>query len=296
MTGVAVLGMGGMGSRIARGLLDAGHAVTVWNRTPERVEPLVAAGATAAPTAADAARSVEAVLTMLADPDALRDVVDGPDGVASGATERTTVVEMSTVGPEAIAWLATALPDGVRVLDAPVLGSLSEVEGGTLRIFVGGADDDVERWTPLLGELGTPMHVGPLGSGAAAKLVANTALVGIIGVLGEALALAAAEGLDLGTALDVLGTTALAGQVERRRAGIETGEFPRRFPLALGRKDAELIVEAARATGAELRLLDAARSWLADADAAGWGDRDYAAVLAYILDHADRSEGFRPAR
>ena len=282
MSDVAVLGLGGMGSRIARRLLDAGHAVTVWNRTPERAEPLVASGAKVASTPAEATSSSEVVLTMLADPGALHEVTGGPGGVAAGASARTTVIEMSTVGPGPIARLAAALPEGTHLLDAPVLGSLSEVEAGTLRIFVGGADDDVARWTPLLSDLGVPMHVGPLGSGAAAKLVANTALVGIVGVLGEALALAGAVGIDRGTALDVLATTALASQVERRRASIESGEYPRRFPLSLGRKDAELIVEAAAAGGAELRVLDAARSWLADAEAAGWGDRDYASVLAYI--------------
>ena len=282
MTDVAVLGMGGMGSRIAHRLLDAGHVVTVWNRSPERTEPLAAAGAKAASTPAEATGSVEGVLTLLADPAALRDVTDGPDGVAAAASDRTTVIEMSTVGPEAIARLASSLPAETRLLDAPVLGSLSEVEARTLRIFVGGPDEDVADWTPLLSQLGDPMHVGPLGSGAAAKLVANTALVGIVGVLGEALALAGAVGLERGTAFDVLGTTALASQVERRRASIESGEYPRRFPLALGRKDAELIVEAAAAGGAELRVLDAARSWLADAEAAGWGERDYAEVLAFI--------------
>jgi 3-hydroxyisobutyrate dehydrogenase len=293
VTDVAVLGMGGMGSRIALRLLDAGNAVTVWNRSPARTEPLVAAGAKAASTPADAAASAEVVLTMLADPAALGEVTEGGEGVAAGVTERTTVIEMSTVGPEAIARLRDDLPDGTRLLDAPVLGSLTEVEAGTLRIFVGGADEDVARWTPLLAQLGTPMHIGPLGSGAAAKLVANTALVGIVGVLGEALALAGAVGLERSTALDVLATTALASQVERRRAAIESGDYPPRFPLALGRKDADLIVEAATAGGTELRVLDAARSWLADAEAAGWGERDYAAVLAYIVDVA-RSEDRRP--
>ncbi len=295
VTDVAVLGMGGMGSRIALRLIDSGHAVTVWNRSPARTEPLVAAGAKAASSPAEATASAEVVLTMLADPTALREVTEGPGGVAAGATERTTVIEMSTVGPEAIARFRGALPDGTQLLDAPVLGSLTEVEAGTLRIFVGGANEDVARWTPLLAQLGTPMHVGPLGSGAAAKLVANTALVGIVGVLGEALALGDAVGLERSTALDVLATTALASQVERRRASIESSDYPPRFPLALGRKDADLIVEAATAGGAELRVLDAARSWLVDAEAAGWGERDYAAVLAYILDHTRAAARSHPA-
>jgi len=282
MSDVAVLGMGGMGSRIARRLLDAGHPVTVWNRTPERARPLVEAGATAASTPAEATSSVEVVLTMLADPEALRDVTEASDGVVAGASESTTVIEMSTVGPDAVMRLAARLPAGARFLDAPVLGSLSEAESGTLRVFIGGDGVDVERWTPLLAALGTPMHVGPVGSGAAAKLVANSTLVGILGVLGEALAFADGLGLPRDVAFDVLATTGLGAQVERRRSAIESGAFPLRFSLSLGRKDADLIAAAAARGGVDFRVLEAARSWLADADAAGWGDRDYSAVLAYI--------------
>ena len=292
MTVVAVLGMGAMGSRIAGRLLEAGHAVTVWNRTPERMRPLLDAGATAVATPAAAAGSCVAVLTMLADDAALRAVTEGPDGLAAGASARTTVIEMSTVGPAAIARLARALPKETHLLDAPVLGSLSEVEGGTLRIFIGGANEDVERWTPLLAQLGTPMHVGPAGSGAAAKLVANSTLAGVIGVLGEALALGEGMGVPQGVVLDVLATTALAAQVERRRPAIESGEYPPRFSLTLGRKDADLLVTAAADGGVDVRLLEAARSWLAEAEAAGWGDRDYSAVLAYIMG-APRDAGSR---
>jgi 3-hydroxyisobutyrate dehydrogenase/2-hydroxy-3-oxopropionate reductase len=284
MTDVAVLGMGAMGSRIARRLLDAGHRVTVWNRTPDRAAPVLEAGASPAATPAEAARTNEAVIVMVANDAALREVTEGPDGVAAGVSDRTTVIEMSTVGPAAVSRLADQLPDGTHLIDAPVLGSIGEVEAGTLRIFVGGPDDDVARWTPLLSQLGTPMHVGPLGSGVAAKLVANSTLVGVIGVLGEALLLADVVGLPREVAFDVLATTALAGQVERRRSQIESGEYPPRFALALARKDAELIAEAAADAAADLRVLEAARSWLAEAqDDAGWGDQDYASVLAYIL-------------
>jgi 3-hydroxyisobutyrate dehydrogenase/2-hydroxy-3-oxopropionate reductase len=128
------------------------------------------------------------------------------------------------------------------------------------------------------------MHVGPLGSGVAAKLVANSTLVGVIGVLGEAILLADVVGLPREVAFDVLGTTALAGQIERRRAQIESGEYPPRFALALARKDAELIATAGAEAGVDLRVLEAARSWLAEAqDDAGWGEQDYSSVLAYIL-------------
>jgi 3-hydroxyisobutyrate dehydrogenase/2-hydroxy-3-oxopropionate reductase len=277
-----------MGSRIARRLSDAGHELVVWNRNPARAEPLVAAGALAAATPADVARRAEAVITMVADPRALVDVTEGPEGVVAGVGEGTTLIQMSTVGPDSTSRLAALLPDEA-LLDSPVLGSVAEVEAGTLNVFVGGAPEPFEHWQPLLSTLGTVLHLGPVGAGTAAKLVANTTLVGVIGILGEALALAETLGLSRKAAFEVLGKTALADQAERRRAAVESGEYPPRFALYLARKDADLILEAAAKAGIELRLAKGAREWLADAEAAGLGDADYSAVLARIF------EGVKPA-
>jgi 3-hydroxyisobutyrate dehydrogenase-like beta-hydroxyacid dehydrogenase len=267
---VAVVGLGEMGSRIARRLLDAGHELTVWNRTPAKAEAL---GVPVAGSPAEAAASSEVVITMVADPPALEAVSGGPDGVAAGAGETTTVVEMSTVGPAAIERLAHALQG--PLLDAPVLGSISEAESGTLSIFVGGDKAVYEQHRELLEALGKPLYVGPSGSGAAAKLVANSTLLTVIGAVGEAVALSDALGLSREAAFDVLGRTALADQAERRRPALESGEFPPRFPLRLARKDADLIAEL----GLDLRLVEAARSWLAET---GGEDRDYSAVLERI--------------
>jgi 3-hydroxyisobutyrate dehydrogenase/2-hydroxy-3-oxopropionate reductase len=282
MSRVAVVGLGAMGSRIARRLLDAGHELVVWNRTAEKADELVDAGAMRAESPAEAARRSEAALTMLADPEALAAVSEGSDGIAAGADAKTTVIEMSTVGPPAVARLRDVLPAAAGLLDAPVLGSLSEVESGSLRIFVGGPETLAARWSPLLSELGTPLHIGPLGAGAAAKLVANTTLFGTLGVLGEALALAQGLGLSQDTAFRVLAGTPIAAQAERRRAAIERGDYPARFTLSLARKDAELVAQAAEEGGVELKLAQAARTWLAEADEAGWGGRDYSTVLAWI--------------
>ena len=283
MTTVAVVGLGGMGSRMARRFLDAGHDVVVWNRTPARMAPLTERGAVAADTPAEASRRAEAVVTMVADPAALRDVTEGADGVAAGVGPSTTVIQMSTVGLEPVTRLASVLPASTGLLDAPVLGSLAEAESGSLRIFVGGDQQLVERWTPLLSTLGSPMHAGPVGAGSAAKLVANSTLFGVLSALGEALLLAQRLGLPQDVAFEMLAATPLASQAERRRPSIESGEYPARFSLALARKDADLILQAAAASGAELRVAEAARTWLVDAQDAGWGDRDYAAVLAYML-------------
>lgn len=273
---------------MARRLLDAGHDLVVWNRTREKMAPLIDAGAVPAENPAEAARRSDAVITMVSDPDALRAVTEGPEGIAAGAGTSVTVIEMSTVGPDAIAWLASALPTGTGVLDAPVLGSLAEVESGSLKIFVGGPTPLVERWTPLLSTLGSPIHVGSLGFGAAAKLVANLTLLGILGLLGEVLALAQGLGLSRETAFEVLAATPLAAQAERRRPSIESGEYPPRFALSLALKDADLIRRAAHRVGVDLRVVEAARSWLAEAESAGWGDRDYSAILAWIFRNHSR--------
>ena len=270
MANVAVIGLGGMGSRIARRLLDEGHALTAWNRTAAKAEAL---GVPVAASPAEAAAGSEVVITMVADPLALQAVTEGPDGVAAGAGEGTTVIEMSTVGPAAIERLAETLD--APLLDAPVLGSLSEAESGTLSIFVGGDEAVFQGQRELLEGLGKPLYVGPSGSGAAAKLVANSTLLTVIGAVGEAVALADALGLSREAAFDVLGRTALAEQAERRRPALESDEFPPRFPLRLARKDADLIAEL----GLDLRLVEAARSWLAETEG---DDRDYSAVLERI--------------
>jgi 3-hydroxyisobutyrate dehydrogenase/2-hydroxy-3-oxopropionate reductase len=267
-----------MGSRIAHRLREAGHELVVWNRTRQRAE---AVGAAIADSPADAARRAEVVITMVADPAALRAVTEGPDGVAAGARGGTTVVEMSTVGPEAVSRLRSVLR--TDLLDAPVLGSVSEAEGGTLSIFVGGDETVFEERRTLLEALGTPTYVGPSGAGAAAKLVANTTLIGTIGVLGEALALGERLGLPRDEVFDVLAKTPLADQAARRRTTFERGEYPPRFPMRLARKDADLVGE----TGIDLRLVAAARSWLAEAEARD-GDLDYSAVLAWIVESATR--------
>jgi 3-hydroxyisobutyrate dehydrogenase/2-hydroxy-3-oxopropionate reductase len=288
MATIGVVGLGAMGARIAGRLADVGNDLVVWNRGPAGAKPLVERGAIAAETPAEAARKAEAVITMVADPAALAAVTEGPDGLVAGAADGTTVIQMSTVSPAATERLASQLP-GDAMLDSPVLGSVGEVEAGTLKVFVGGEDALAARWSPLLSTLGTVMHVGPIGAGTAAKLVANTTLVGIIGVLGEALAIGQALGLPREGAFEVLGVTALADQAERRRAAVESGDYPPRFALRLARKDADLILEAAEKHGVDLRVVKGAQEWLADAEAAGLGDADYSAVLARILESQEAS-------
>jgi 3-hydroxyisobutyrate dehydrogenase/2-hydroxy-3-oxopropionate reductase len=254
---------------MAARLRDAGHELVVWNRTREKAEAI---GVEVAASPSEAAQGAEVVFTMLADPEALHAVAKE---LLTGLRDETVLVEMSTAGPAAIRAL-----DHAALLDAPVLGSLSEAEAGTLKLFVGGEGEIYERARPLLEALGEPLRVGPLGSGAAAKLVANASLVGVLALLGETLALADALGLPRETTWQVLAATPLAAQAERRRPAIEADDYPPRFRLSLARKDADLVQDA---TSLDLPLLAAARAHFAAAESAALGDLDYAAVLRHLL-------------
>jgi 3-hydroxyisobutyrate dehydrogenase/2-hydroxy-3-oxopropionate reductase len=287
MKRIAVIGLGAMGAPIARRLLSRGREVTVWNRSPERTTALAQSGATVGKTPADAARGAQAVIVMVSDPDALREVTEGEHGIAAGTEPGSAVVQMSTVSSAAVTRLAQSLPPGTELLDAPVLGSVTEAASGELQIFVGGPQTLVDRCTPLLELLGSPLHLGALGAGTAAKLVVNNVLFGMLGVLGESLALGRALGLQPDALYEALAVTPLAAQAERRRPSIEADHYPARFVLAMARKDADLVAAEARDLG--LGLTAAAREWLADAECAGRAGQDYSAVLAHILQHATKA-------
>lgn len=277
---IAFCGLGHMGAPMAGRLVDAGHDVVVWNRTASRAEPVVARGARRAATPAEAATGADAAVTMVTDAAALREVVFGRDGLAYGFGEGATLIDMSTVGPDAACDVAAHLPRRVDMLDAPVLGSTPQATDGTLKVFVGGEPERFERWRGLLEVFGTPRLVGPLGSGAAMKLVANSTLGALMCGLAEALALADALGLEERAVLDILAESPIGATVKSKRTRIENGAYPRNFGLALAAKDLRLVTEAADDAGLELRLAPAARSWLETAEAAGLGDLDYSAVIA----------------
>lgn len=227
MPTVTFVGLGRMGIRMAGRLVAAGHEVTVWNRTRKEL-----AGARVAGTPGAAAAGAEIVITMLSGPDAVESVLFGTGGVAASLKPDAVVVEMSTIGPNAVAAIAARLP--ARMVDAPVGGSVDRAGTGELAIFAGGDPADVDRVAPVLAALGTVARTGPLGSAAAAKLVVNTAMLGGLTLLGEVRELAAALGVD---AEPMLANGPLAAVVARAGA---TGAD---FAAGLAAKDLALAVE-----------------------------------------------------
>ena len=284
MAKLAFCGLGRMGEPMAGRLLGAGHDLVVWNRTAERADALVERGARRAESPGEAAGGVEAVLTMLSTPEALDTVVfgDEPAGLVKGLGPGTTLVDLSTVGPDAVRAVADRLPHGVDMLDSPVLGSVPQATDGTLKVFVGGSDEAFARCRPLLEELGRPRHLGPLGAGASMKLVANSCLGALMTALGEALALADALGLDQAAVLDVLSESPIGATTKSKRERIESGEYPPNFTLELAAKDLRLVTEAAERLGVDAKVAAAARAHFEAADRTGYGDLDYSAVIAHV--------------
>lgn len=286
MSGVGIVGAGAMGSAFVERLLACGHRVRVWNRTRAALEPLVGLGAGAAQSAAEVAADSDLLITIVSDAVALRAVSEGARGVAAGAHPGLIAVEMSTVGPNAIRALREALPASTALLDAPVHGPPDSARAGSLAIFAGGDADVLEHVRPVLELLGSVRHIGPLGSAAGAKLIVQTTLVGTLALLGEALALAEAVRVPREVMFDVLAQTPLAAQAKRRRPMVESGDYSASFRLSLARKDIDLVAETAQRAGLHLRLDEAGRSWLMDAEHDGRGDQDYTAIVATIQERA----------
>lgn len=291
MAKLAFLGLGLMGTPMATRLLQAGHDLTVWNRTSARTRSLVGLGAAAAASPAEAVAGADAAITMVANPEALEQVLFADDGVRGALSPGQLLIDMSTVGPETIRSVARRLPDGVTLVDAPVRGSVPQAEAGQLAIYAGATDAAFQRVQPLLAALGTVHHVGGPGTGAATKLVVNLTLGVTMAALGEALSLGDALGLDRTTLLDSLADSPIATTVRGKRANIESGTYPPNFKLGLALKDLRLVTETPALSGRDLPVAAASRSWFEQADQAGAGDLDFSAVIATILAAAASPNG-----
>jgi 3-hydroxyisobutyrate dehydrogenase len=185
------IGLGAMGSRIARRLLDAGYPLAVYNRTTDKALPLAAAGAQVCDSPASLAQQSDVVLTMLADDAAVEAVMFNPDGVLAGIRSNATILDLSSIYPATSRSVAIAASkQGVAFLDAPVSGSTPQAEAGNLVAYVGGDADVFERCQPILEVFsGARFRMGPHGAGATMKLVVN----GLLGLEMQAPVLTAGQ-------------------------------------------------------------------------------------------------------
>jgi 3-hydroxyisobutyrate dehydrogenase len=285
MAKIGFLGLGEMGTPMATRLRRAGHDLTVWNRSPERTVSLANEGAAVASSPAKAAAGADVVITMLATPEALEQVLFGSEGLATALSPGQVLIDMSTVGPDEVHSAAARLPEGTALVDAPVRGSVPQATSGRLEVFVGATDQDYERVRPILELLGAVRHTGGPGSGAAMKLVANLVLGAAIVTLGEALALGDALDLKSNLVLDALADSPIGPMVKAKRANVESEDFTPSFKLRHAAKDLRLVTEAAAARRRELRQAKANRAWLDDSAGRGAADLDFSAVVQTIRRH-----------
>jgi 3-hydroxyisobutyrate dehydrogenase-like beta-hydroxyacid dehydrogenase len=284
---VAVLGLGQMGTPMARRLLDAGHDVVVWNRTRARAEPLERSGATVADSPAGAGAKVEFAITMLSTPEVVDEVLFGDDGLVAAMPKGSMLIQMSTIGPRAERDIRDRMPDGVDAIDAPVLGSVPQATEGALRIFVGATDEELARARPVLEPIGTVFQLGGPGAGASMKLVANSTIGAAVSAVGEALALSDALGLAREQVLEILSDSPVGPTVKGKRSYILAHEYPPNFKLRHAAKDVRLVVDEADRDGVEVKAAKAARDWLDRAEAEGHGDEDYSAAVETIAKRSD---------
>ena len=285
MAKIAFCGIGRMGRPMATRLLEAGHDLTLWNRTLEKAKTLEGHGAAVASSPREAAQGAELIITMLSDRSALEEVLFGPDGLVEGASSGAMLVEMSTIGPTAVREIRERLPRELTMVDAPVLGSVPQAEAGELQVFVGASEDDFERCRYTLQAMGKPRHVGDPSAGAALKIVVNSTLGSVMVAVGEALALGDGLAVDRQIVLDVLRGSYLGGVVESKESAIVGGDWSPRFTVALAAKDLRLVNDEAEGAGAGLEAAKANRLVYEEALASGYGDLDYSAVIKYLTEH-----------
>ncbi|HUX12258.1 MAG TPA: NAD(P)-dependent oxidoreductase [Spirochaetia bacterium] len=278
---VGFIGLGIMGSRMAANVIRNGHELSVFNRTRERCLPLIALGAKAADTAADAAREVPVVITMLADPDAVREAAAGATGFLTAMRKNAIWIDCSTVNPEFTRQMAAeANSHGVRFVDAPVAGSKGPAERGELTVLVGGSEKNVQEVRPLLDSIGKKViHVGDNGMGTSMKMVINLMLANAMASYGEALALGKALGIPADRTADALvGGPVCAPFLAAKRPKVENGDYDAEFPLRLMRKDLHLAALEAFEHGISLPVTNAVKELYGMAVQRGWSDEDFAAV------------------
>jgi len=273
---VTVLGTGVMGAGMARSLLRAGHAVTVWNRTTEKAGPLAGDGATVAGTPAEAVAGAEAVLVMLFDTAAVLEVL-----AAAGSSDAVWL-QGSTIGPDGTAEVARwAAEHGLRLVDAPVLGTKGPAEQGKLVALLSGDRALADEAAPVVaGYAARSVYAGPeLGAASALKLVCNAWIATQNAAVGQSMALAEALGLDPALFLDAMsGGAADSAYLHLKAELIARRDFAASFSLDGALKDVELILAAARGVGVGDDVLAGLATAYRRAVEAGHGAEDMSAV------------------
>jgi 3-hydroxyisobutyrate dehydrogenase len=289
--GLGFIGMGHMGSHMAKRLLDADYQVTVYDRTREKAKALGQRGAQVAQTPKDLAANCQVVLVCVTDDEAQHDVMFGPEGALAGTHAGSVIIDLSTVSPDASRRLYQAAREqGVPMIDAAVSGSVPQVDQGSLVIFVGGEHQTFEQCTPMLEVLGnTSFYMGASGMGTTMKLVVNTLLGVGMQALAEAIALGEKAGVEKRLLLDVLGQTAVLTPGQKSKLeNVWREQFPINFALSLIHKDLSLVLSQAYDVSVSMPATAAAQQMSTAAMAKGM-DADFSIMIQFMEELAGLS-------
>lgn len=278
---IGFIGLGIMGAPMATHLLRAGHRMVVYNRTPSKIEPLVAQGAEAGRDCTDVANRCEVVISMVGDSSDVECVYIGDEGVLKGVKPGTLLVDMSTISPvTAVKVTRAAAEKACPMLDAPVSGGDIGAKNATLSIMVGGEPEVFERAKPILQVLGTPVLCGPSGAGQTVKACNQIQVaLNLIGIA-EALVLGAKAGVDPAIVVKVLSAGfAQSRAMDVRGERIIRGDFEPGFRGRFHYKDLNIVRETARAFGCCLPASALAHEMFSALQANGWGELDNSAVI-----------------
>jgi 3-hydroxyisobutyrate dehydrogenase-like beta-hydroxyacid dehydrogenase len=284
MTTVGFVGLGHMGGNMAARLHSAGYEVYGNERDREHARALEEAGLRWRDTPREVAEAAEIVLTSVPDDNALESAASGPNGILAGLAADKVWVDVSTVSPRVSRHLAERASElGAALLDAPVSGSVPQVQSGTLTIMVGGNDDAYRRAEPVLRELGTPTHVGENGQGLALKLAINISLAVQMLAYSEGLLLATRFGIDPAVATRVMTESPIGSPMLKARAPLVL-DLPAEawFDVSLMHKDITLALALARELDLMLPSAEAADGALSQAERLGYARRDIAALYRAI--------------
>lgn len=282
---VGFAGMGLMGARMARTLRRRGFEVVVWNRSEAKVAPLRGEGFEVADSPAALAAAVEVFCTCVADPHALEGVALGPSGLLAGARKGQIFIDFSTVSPETTKGLEAAFTErGVQFVEAPVTGSKTGAENGTLLLMVGGDAEAVKAAEPVLLGVGEKVvHCGPVGAGSTVKLAGNLMIAAMLEALSEGMLATSAAGVDPRKLLEVVQASGFRSPYfDFKGKALLERNFETHFAIDLMFKDLSLFADQATKLRLPTPIASATKDAYQWARAAGKGEADIAAVVTVL--------------
>ena len=283
---VSFLGLGVMGGAIARHIGKAGHELTIFNRSPGRLDKWQAANpglaARVASSPAEAAEGADMVITCVGNDDDLADVVLGPQGVFRTLRQGGVFVDHTTVSARIARQIAVEARDTqVHCVDAPMTGSQIGAEKGTLTLMCGGRPDAIEAARPVMEAYSARIvHVGKAGAGQTTKMANQICIAGIVAALAEAVRFAQGSHLDMGKVYEAIsGGAAQSWQMDNRWATMDRDEFDFGFAIDWMRKDLGLAIDEGRGLGVSLPVTALVDQFYADLQAMGSGREDTSALI-----------------